>query len=100
MNDIRVFKLISGEELIAQIFNHYDRHIELKKPASIVMQRTEQGVGVGLAPYMPYATGNIDLHRTAIASDAEPDTQLVNEYSRLFGSGIQIAPASALAGIK
>jgi hypothetical protein len=83
MNDIRVFKLISGEELIAQIFNHYDRHIELKKPASIVMQRTEQGVGVGLAPYMPYATGNID-------------TQLVNEYSRLFGSGIQIASASAL----
>lgn len=100
MDSIKVFKLINGEEIIGEIFNHFDRHIELKKPASIVMQRTEQGVGVGLAPYMPYATGNIDLHRTAIASEGLPDTQLVNEYNRIFGSGIQIAPASALAGIK
>lgn len=100
MNNIRVFKLISGEELIAEIFNHFDRHIELKKPASIVMQRTEQGVGVGLAPYMPYSAGNIDLHRTAIASDAEPDTQLMNEYNRIFGSGIEVVSASALAGIR
>jgi hypothetical protein len=100
MDNIKVFKLISGEEIIAEIFNHFDRHIELKKPASIVMQRTEQGVGVGLAPYMPYSTGNIDLHRTAIASSAEPDTQMVNEYNRIFGSGIEVVPASALAGIK
>lgn len=100
MDSIKVFKLINGEEIIGEIFSHFDRHIELKKPASIVMQRTEQGVGVGLAPYMPYATGNIDLHRNAIASEALPDTQLVNEYNRIFGSGIEVVPASALVGIK
>jgi len=37
------------------------------------------------------------LHKSAIASEATPATNMVNEYSRIFGSGIQIAPASALA---
>ncbi len=99
MTGIRVFKLINGEEIIAEIFNNFDKVIELKSPATIVIQQTQQGVGVGLMPYMPYATGNVNLHRTAIASDAEPDQKMVNEYNRIFGSGIQIAPASALAGL-
>lgn len=97
---IRVFKLISGEEIIGEVFNHFDRSIEIKSPATIMLQQTERGVGVGLMPYMAYATGNINLYRTAIASDAEPDMKMVNEYNRIFGSGIEVVPASALAGIK
>lgn len=100
MKGIRVFKLISGEEIIGEIFNHFDRDIEIKSPATIVLQQTEKGVGVALMPYMAYATGNISLHRHAIAADAEPDVKLVNEYNRIFGSGIEVVPASALAGIK
>ena len=91
MEKIKVFKLINGEELIAEIFNNFDQTIELKSPAQIVMQQTKDGVGVALAPYMPYATGNIHLHRQAIASSGIPDVKMENEYSRLFGSGIQIA---------
>jgi hypothetical protein len=72
----------------------------LKKPAQIVVQQTERGMGVGLAPYMPYVEGNVSLYRNAIASEGEPVEQMQNEYNRLFGSGIQIAPASALAGLK
>jgi len=100
MANIRVFKLINGEELIGEIFNRFDRHLELKSPAVIVIQQTQQGVGVALMPYMPYASGNIELHRQAIASEAEPDIKMVNEYNRIFGSGIEVVSASALAGIK
>jgi hypothetical protein len=100
MDKIKVFKLINGEEIIAEIFNNYADHIELKSPAQIVMQQTKEGVGVALAPYMPYATKNIELYRHAIASSAVPDVKMQNEYSRLFGSGIEIAPASALAGLQ
>jgi hypothetical protein len=99
MDRIKVFKLINGEELIGEIFNHYDRHIELKAPAQIVMQQTKDGVGVALAPYMPYVTGNIDLHRHAIASSGIPDVKMENEYSRLFGSGIQIAAAGSFPSV-
>jgi hypothetical protein len=49
-----------------------------------------------MAPYMPYATGNIELHKQAIASSGIPDVKMENEYSRLFGSGIQIASAGSV----
>jgi len=96
MDKIKVFKLINGEEIIAEIFNHFDSHIELKSPAQIVMQQTKDGVGVAMAPYMPYAIGNIELHKHAIASSGTPDVKMENEYSRLFGSGIQIASAGSV----
>jgi hypothetical protein len=88
--NIKVFKLVTGEEIIAEIFNWFDANIELKNPAVIVMQQTQQGVGVGLMPFMPYSTGNVKVYRVSLVSEAEPDVKMINEYNRIFGSGIQI----------
>jgi len=97
---IKVFKLISGEEIISKCEGmDQNKDYTLESPAAIMMQRTEQGVGVGLAPYMPYASGRIKLHANAIASSADADLKMENEYNRLFGSGIQIAPAGSIAGL-
>jgi hypothetical protein len=49
---------------------------------------------------MPYADGKVKLFSQSIATEATPSTNMVNEYNRLFGSGIQVAPASALAGLQ
>jgi hypothetical protein len=101
MSNVKVFKLINGEELISEIHNHYDKHFELKNPANIMLQPTQNGqMGVGIAPYMPYADGNVNLYKSAIASEATPEQSMINEYNRIFGSGIEIAPASALAGLR
>ena len=94
---IKVFKLLDGTELLAEVFNSYDKHHELKNPAAIVLQQTQQGVSVALAPYMPYAEGNIRLMRSAIAAECEPNLQMTTEYNRIFGSGIQIVPAGSIA---
>jgi hypothetical protein len=56
-----------------------------------MLQERDGGVGVGIAPYMPYAEGKISIRTTAIAAEGDPDQKLVNEYNRLFGSGIVIA---------
>jgi hypothetical protein len=94
--NIKVFKLISGEELISEVVNNLPTMKTLKEPAVIVMQKTEQGVGLGMMPYMPYVSGNVILSIHAIAAEGDPDVKLVNEYNRLFGSGIQIASAADL----
>ena len=96
---IKVFKLINGEEIISKYTDSNVSSYILESPASIVMQRTEQGVGVGLAPYMPYASGKITLQLTAVTAIADADVKMENEYNRLFGSGIQIAPAGSIAGL-
>lgn len=97
---VKVFKMINGEEIIGEVFNSFSDFHEIKNPAQIMLQRTDNGMGVAMAPYMPYASGNINLYGNAIASDCVPDQNLINEYNRIFGAGIQIAPASALAGLQ
>jgi hypothetical protein len=93
---VKVFKLLDSTELIAEQFEAFDQFLELKSPAAIILQKTEHGVGVALAPYMPYVEGNYRLMRSAIAVEGEPNLQMQNEYSRIFGSGIQIVPAGSI----
>ncbi len=101
MSNVKVFKLINGEEIISEIHDHNVNHFELKNPANIMLQPTQNGqMGVGIAPYMPYADGNVKLYKSSIASEATPEQNMINEYNRIFGAGIEIAPASALAGLR
>lgn len=87
---IKVFKLISGEELIAEVVDSREHEMTIENPTTIMMQQTERGVGVALVPYMPYAGKTVELSRSAIASTGEPLVEMRNEYSRVVGSGIQI----------
>jgi hypothetical protein len=98
MTEIKVFKLISGEELIGKV-EVTGRGYTIEAPATILMQQTKDGVGLALMPYMPYTEGKVTLFTQCIATEGEPSKKMVNEYNRLFGSGIEIAPASALIGL-
>jgi hypothetical protein len=85
--NIKVFKMINGEELISEVSKDNGHTYDLKNPASIMLQPTPNGqMGVGIAPYMPYAS--------------TPDQGMENEYNRIFGSGIQVVSAGALSGLK
>lgn len=89
---VKAFKLVSGEDIIAEIVNGDREVLILKNPAVIVVQRGEGGnVGVGLQPYTPFATENVTLYKTSLIAEFNADTNLVNEYNRIFGSGIVIA---------
>jgi hypothetical protein len=98
MTEIKVFKLISGEELIGSV-EITGLGYTIESPATILMQQTKDGVGLALMPYMPYSEGKLKLFSQCIATEGTPSTKMVNEYNRLFGSGIEIAPASALVGL-
>lgn len=94
---VKVHRLNTGEEIIGEVTSENDCHIELKNPANIVMQKTEQGVGVGLVPWMAYAQSNkVTIFQSHVQATCEIDDQLRNEYSRIFGTGIQIASADQI----
>ena len=99
--DIKVFKMINGEEIISKVTSGSESGFWLEDPATIMLQPTQGGgMGVGIAPYMPYAEGKIYLNRTAIAAEGIPEEKMKNEYNRIFGAGIEIAPASMLAALR
>lgn len=95
---IQAFKLIGGEDVIGEVVSTSDFSFELKSPAVIVVQRSEDGrVGVGLQPYVPFASDTkVTLFKAALCATFDVDSQLKNEYNRIFGNGIVIAGANEL----
>jgi hypothetical protein len=97
--NIRILKLMSGEELLGDIKEDGDT-VVAKQAVSIVYQQTEKGLGAGLAPFMPYAQEPVIINRHAIASSAEPNRDMLNQYNKIFGSGIVVAGADEMPEIK
>ena len=96
MADIKILKLSSGEEIVSEIVDN-DTTYTLKNAVTIVYKQTDKGLGSGLAPYMPFATGDVTLYKSNVAATAEPSKDMLNEYNRIFGSGIIVAPANDTA---
>lgn len=95
MSDIKVFKTITGEDIISEVIRVEDTHYILKDPAVLVLQDTEAGMRVGLAPYMPYAKQPVALYAHAVSTEAFPEDVMVDEYKRVF-SPIVTQPQSII----
>jgi len=95
---VTVYKLISGEDIIADVEGETSTTVTLKNPAAIIVQQTDDGrVGAAFAPFTPFAKDNrVVIYKSAIAGHMEIDVKLANEYSRIFGSGIMIASANEM----
>lgn len=97
MSNIRCVKLLSGDEIIADIDETIEGLFILKKPAQIMMIPNQNNqFGIGLAPFCPYAKDDVVPMRSgAIITVFEPDTGMLNEYNTRYGSGL-VVPESKL----
>lgn len=97
MSNIKCIKLISGEEIIADLDESIEGLVILKKPLLIMMVPNQNNqFGIGLAPFCPYAAGgDIPVRAGAVVSIFEPDAGMKNEYNVRFGSGL-VVPESKI----
>jgi hypothetical protein len=97
---IKVCKLVTGEDIIADIELDQQGYL-FSNPAQIVVQQTQDGrVGAAFAPYAPYAKdGKVRIFGNAVIGEIEIDVKLINEYNRIFGSGIMIAGADEMLSL-
>ena len=94
---VKVCKLITGEDVIADV--DLDQHgYTFNNPALIVVQQTQDGrVGAAFAPFAPYAKDSkVRIFKDFVIGEMEIDIKLINEYNRIFGSGIMIAGADEI----
>lgn len=99
MSTIKLYKLTSGEEIVANVKGTAPEYIEIDDAVTLVYQQAPGGkMTVGFAPFMPYSEGSIILYSRTIAGTSDVTEQLLTEYQRVF-SKIEIAPASALASL-
>jgi len=97
MSEIKLFKLTSGEEIMANLTLR-GLHYEVEDAVTLVYQQAGDGrMTVGFAPFMPYSDERvIKINPSTIAAEATPKDQILGEYNRVF-SKIVIAPAGSIA---
>ena len=94
--NIKVIRLVNGEELIGK-YSESPTHVELENVGVVQMIPTQTGVNIGLFPFAPYAEEEtFEFSHEHIVTSFTPSTDLLNNYNRMFGSGIQIAGAGSL----
>lgn len=92
---IKVVRIISGEELIGEV-QETSTGLTLTNVGVVTLVQTPTGVGISLYPFAPYAeTSEFTFKQDHIVTTFEPSLDLRNNYSKMFGSGIQlVSPGS------
>lgn len=88
MSNVMLFRIKSGEEVIAKIIDKAADGWTIKNPAIII----PLGQGkLGLAPWLPYCiTDSFFLPKDATMFTGELRKEMVNDYSTNFGSGLVV----------
>ena len=88
--NIKIVKLFNGEELIGE----YDEKTNvIKNPVIMIPVNKEQ---IAFQPWLPYAEDKeYQLKETMIIITATPSSTILNEYNRVFGSGVVVPSAKS-----
>lgn len=92
-----IIRLITGEDLIGDLDitkskDHEHKYYKMKNVGIVQLVPTKDGVGISLYPYAPYAEDSeFTFKEEHVMTTYKPSVDLQNNYSRMFGSGIQIA---------
>ena len=87
--DVKLVKLVNGEEIIGQVDINSDT-LTVKKPVRLIPTQ-QQGGGIAMIPWMMFsADDTFSFCTTHILLTAKPDQDIINEYNKQFGSGVVI----------
>ena len=99
MSEVKVVKLVTGEELVVEITSANETQIEFKNPLATVLQRTKTGEGaLGFLPWMHAANGPFVVQRINVICVAEVADEVKNGYNQVFGAGIVVPPKDLILG--
>lgn len=90
---IMVFKLVTHEEVLAEVSDETATSFVLTNPVGIAVVRGKDGSpNVGFAPFPIHAeqkTGTqIDINKQHVVYSYVPAEDFVNNYNQIFGTGI------------
>jgi len=81
MSEVKLIKLVTGEELLASVTD-YEKTMMLEKPYVMVMGPE----GAGIMPWIPYAeTDNVEIDKDKIIVVLELKEQVKISYSKMVG---------------
>ena len=84
---IKMLKLVSGEEIIADISKNDDGSFTISNPITFVNQQTEDGVKITPVPWVMFSNDRtFTLTQSAVILEpADPVQEIIDMYSAKFG---------------
>lgn len=97
--NLKLLKMISGEELLAEVIAESDTHVTIKNPVRVVIMPTKanpQTPTVGFAPWADFSEErDFTMHKAHVIVMMKPVQEFVNQYNGMFG-GIVAPPAKII----
>jgi len=99
MSNIKLLTFKTQQTIIAQVIDEGDVGYKIKNPVQVIAvppRSANDTGGVGFAPYLAYCEEfdkGITIKKDDVFCETTPVLDLLNQYNRMFGSGIEIAPA-------
>lgn len=91
--NIQCLKLITGEEVIGTLVSNSEKEVVLSGVSAIMMMpgQTPGQISLGLMPFLPYAESEqFAFAKDKVLVEFEPNMDMINNYSRKHGAGIQV----------
>ena len=96
MSETKIVRLSTGEELVAKVTENEDSYT-LKKPAILIPAGRDQLAFGQWLPYGDIANG-IEINKKYVVFIINPMSELANQYSESFGSGIVVPDKGPISG--
>jgi hypothetical protein len=93
---IKLFRLVTGEEVVGEILESTNEFHHIKNPCAIgiAMNSTGQPT-LNMHPWLMFSTEkSVTIKDTHVLFVSDVDIKIQNKYNEIFGSGIVIAKQS------
>ena len=95
--DIKILKLITGEEVLGEIESQSETEVVIINPVGVAVVRGKDGQpNVGFAPFPLHAEQKTDatvcFSKKNVVYSYVPAEDFVKNYTQIFGSGIVVPP--------
>lgn len=98
VQNLKIIRLLSGEEIMAEITVDGTDSMTIKNPIRIVVvpnQADPKNPTVGLAPFLQFSDDKeLVLNKNCVITSATPLVEFVNQYNSVFG-GLVVPSTSA-----
>lgn len=86
--NVKIVKLITGEEIVAEVSKTSDSNVVLKNPQKFMLTAE----GLASMPLMPLSKDKeYTIFLNHVLFTAEPEDDIKNAYNSQYGSGIVVA---------
>jgi hypothetical protein len=98
--NVKLIRLITGEELIAEVIHQDEKQVVIKNPIRVVLMPNQSrdpkaAPTIGFAPWVEFSEDKkIELDKSHVLYIVTPVQEFINQYNSIHG-GI-VAPSSKL----